>query len=291
MRIGIVIRACLNDLAGLTLFPAPIAKLKFMPRNSHPLDCDHGQRRRTIVESVLADVFQGRIQAGQHLVTQELADRFGVSHTPIREALITLAGIGVIDLQPNRGAVVRRVSARDVRDVCQVRRALECEATRSACGRIERNELLALAEDLKRLTSPTSRTGARFIAKARELDSRLHDLIASSCDNAFLANELNRLKTLFRAYRDVAWEHDSQRQDYHRLTEEAYEHLAIVDALLSVNRIEAARAMSRHIRSGIRYWSKALPVPANGHRRTDVQSIRTEKTRMNGTKIRSASRD
>jgi DNA-binding GntR family transcriptional regulator len=219
------------------------------------------------------------MQAGQHLVTQELAERFGVSHTPVREALITLAGIGVIDLQPNRGAIVRRVSARDVRDVCQVRKALECEATRSACGRIDPAELRNLAEDLKLLTSSTSRTGARFIAKAREIDSRLHDLIASSCDNSFLANELNRLKILFRAYRDVSWEHDSVRQDYHRLTEEAHEHLAIVNALLAGNRTDASRAMSRHIRSGIRYWSKALPVAANNHRTTDFQSVRKEKNK------------
>lgn len=234
-----------------------------MPRSARPLDCDHGQRRRTIVESLLTDVFQGRVQAGQHLVTQELADRFGVSHTPIREALITLAGIGIIDLQPNRGALVRRVSARDVREVCQVRKALECEATRSACGRINRIELQALSEDLRRLTSPTSRTGARFITKAREVDSRLHDLIAESCGNAFLAKELNRLKILFRTFRDVSWEHDSVRQDYHRLTEEAHEHLAIVDALLAENRTESAKAMSRHIRSGIRHWSKALPASAS----------------------------
>ncbi len=234
-----------------------------MPRSARPLDCDHGQRRRTIVESLLTDVFQGRVQAGQHLVTQELADRFGVSHTPIREALITLAGIGIIDLQPNRGALVRRVSARDVREVCQVRKALECEATRSACGRINRIDLQTLSEDLKRLTSPTSRTGARFITKAREVDSRLHDLIAESCGNAFLAKELNRLKILFRTFRDVSWEHDSVRQDYHRLTEEAHEHMAIVDALLAENRIESAKAMSRHIRSGIRHWSKALPTSAS----------------------------
>lgn len=235
-----------------------------MPRSTRSLDCDHGQRRRTIVESLLTEVFQGEFQAGQHLVTQELADRFGVSHTPIREALITLAGIGVIDLVPNRGAIVRRVSSREVREVCQVRKALECEATRSACGRIEQSQLQALATDLKRLTSPTSRTGARFIAKAREVDSRLHDLIASSCGNVFLAKELNRLKILFRTFRDLSWEHDSVRQDYHRLTEEAHEHLAVVEALLAGDRAEASRAMSRHIRSGIKHWSKALPSSKNG---------------------------
>src|SRR5262245_34031574 len=51
---------------------------------SKPLKCDHGLRRQALVQSVLTDVFHGRLRAGQHLVTQELADRFGVSHTPVR---------------------------------------------------------------------------------------------------------------------------------------------------------------------------------------------------------------
>src|SRR6267154_5593589 len=89
---------------------------------------DHGLLRQKIVERLLADVFRGQLAAGRHLVTQELADRFEVSHTPIREALIALAGIGIIELVPNRGAVVRRVTSREVVEVMQVRRALECEA-------------------------------------------------------------------------------------------------------------------------------------------------------------------
>ena len=222
------------------------------------LKCHHGLRRQTIVQSLLADVFQGRLRAGEHLVTQELAGRFGVSHTPIREALITLAGIGIIDLLPNRGAVVRRVTAEEVREVCQVRRVLECEATRSACGRIDPDQLRALAAELSGLMAPRQRPGPGFIERARAVDSRLHDLIAESSGNAFLAKELTRLKTLFRAFRDVAWQHDQARHDYHRLAEEAREHLAVVEALLAGDAREAARAMARHIRSGARYWTRAM---------------------------------
>jgi DNA-binding GntR family transcriptional regulator len=211
----------------------------------------------------LADVFQGRLRAGTHLVTQELAERFGVSHTPIREALIALAGIGIIDLPPNRGAIVRRVTPREVREVCQVRRALECEATRSACGRIDLGELHALAGDLRRMIAVKPRMGARFIAEARAVDSRLHDLIADSCDNAFLAQEISRLKTLFRVFRDVAWERSQVGNDCHRVAEEAREHLAIVEALLAGDAKSARLAMSRHIRSGARYWSRALPNGTN----------------------------
>jgi len=239
------------------------------------LKCDHGLRRQTIVQSLIGDVFQGRLHAGAHLVTQELAQRFGVSHTPVREALIALAGIGLIDLLPNRGAVVRRVTVTDVREVCQVRRALECEATRSACGRIEPTRLNNLAGELRRMVVVEGISASRFIAWAREVDSRLHDLIAASCGNTFLSKEIGRLKMLFRAFRDMAWAHDEARNDYHRLAEEAHEHLAIVEGLIAGDRRTAARAMARHIRSGVKYWSRAVPNGSH-HRGTENTEKRKE---------------
>lgn len=232
------------------------------------LACDHGQRRQAIVDSLLRDVFQGRLRAGQHLVTRELADRFGVSHTPIREALISLAGIGVVDLLPNRGAVVRRFTARAIHEICQVRRALECEAVQSACGRLEEKTLRLLEDDLCRQAEAGS-SDSGLITAARATDDRLHDLIAASCGNAFLAAELMRLTFLFRAFRDVAWEHVEAHHDTRRVAEEAHEHLAIVRALLAGRRQDAARAMARHINAGCRYWSHAVagsaeePVPVS----------------------------
>jgi len=232
-----------------------------MPIANEPLllNFERGGRRQAIVESLLADVFQGRLRAGQHLVTQELSQRFGVSHTPIREALISLAAVGIIDLAPNRGAVVRRVTAQDVREICQVRRVLECEATRQACGRIELAELHSLVEALRRLQSVELKSAAEFIDEARAVDSRLHDLIAQSCGNKFLARELSRLKILFRGFRDVSYLRHEERNDLRRLAEEAREHLAIVEGLLAGDGRAAAKAMAHHIRSGLKYWTRSLP--------------------------------
>jgi DNA-binding GntR family transcriptional regulator len=228
-----------------------------------PLKCDHGLRRQAIVQSLLSDVFEGRLQTGQHLVTQQLAGRFGVSHTPIREALVSLAGMGMIELLPNRGAVVRGVTAHEVREICDVRRALECEATRTACGRIDRAELTALAAALRRLTRASPRCDRAMVERARLLDSRLHDLVAEHCGNTFLAKELDRLKMLFRAFRDLSYGMLEQYNDVQRLSEETDQHLAVVDALLANDRRKAVRAMSRHIRSGVKYWSRALPAATN----------------------------
>jgi DNA-binding GntR family transcriptional regulator len=229
------------------------------PFNPNAIRCDHGMRRPAIVQSLLTDVIGGRLRAGEHLVTQDLAERFGVSHTPVREALMTLAGVGIVELRANRGALVRRVSAGEVREICEVRRALECEATRRACGRIDPHALHNLGAEMRRLAEDQTAPDAERVQLARELDNRLHDLIAASCDNRFLGDELNRLKLLFRAFRDFAWQSHGRHIGVRRIGGEAREHLAIVDALLAGERRRAVRAMARHIRSGLKYWSHALP--------------------------------
>lgn len=263
---------------------------------------DRGQRRRQLIAALLADVFQGRLRAGQHLVTQELAKRFQVSHTPVREALITLAGMGIVEWQPNRGATVRRVTRRDVEEICQVRRLLECAATRRACGRISLADLQQLQQEFRRLAQiPVARLRQRearhFIDAARRADSKLHDLIAASCGNAFLAQELDRLKLLFRVFRDVAWQQEELRHDYRRLASEAWEHLAIVEGLIKNDGRTAARAMSQHIRSGARYWGRSLvslpesmPVASpngegDGNHRSPAKVTRTRKSTSRQAKV------
>src|SRR5205085_654148 len=119
----------------------------------------------------------------------------------------------------NRGAIVRRVTAQDIHEICQVRRALECEAVRSATGRADRDALRLLADELRSLACARP-ADSRWIRIARAADDRLHDLIAASCGNAFLAAELGRLTFLFRAFRDMAWEHVETHDDFHRVAEE-----------------------------------------------------------------------
>ncbi|QJX00656.1 GntR family transcriptional regulator [Frigoriglobus tundricola] len=215
---------------------------------------DHGLRRQAIVRAILTDVFHGKIRAGQRLVTEALANRFGVSHTPIREALIELGGSGVVNLLPNRGAVVRKVTARDVREVLQVRKVLECEAVRGAAKRADPDRVRAVACEIQALAA--AQAGPDAVTKAREVDNALHDLICESCGNGFLRSELTRLRTLYQAFRDVTWDLEQDRSDFHRIGVEAAEHLAITAALLARDPKAAVRAMTAHIRSGVKYWQQ-----------------------------------
>jgi DNA-binding GntR family transcriptional regulator len=171
---------------------------------------------------------------------------------------VQLEGTGIVEFAPNCGAVVRHLTTADVEEVSQVRRALECEAVRNACGRVDLSQLHKLADALRKMKS-AKRHNAAFVDKARRLDSELHDLIAESCGNRFLALEIGRLKLLFRAFRDAAWDERIAINDYYRFSEEAGEHLAIVEALIDGDVKQSSRAMARHIRSGVKYWSRGLP--------------------------------
>ena len=225
-----------------------------------PPDWDHGQRRQTIVEHLLKDILNGRLRPGQRLVTRTLSASLCVGQTPIREALITLTGIGVVEMRPNRGAVVRMLRPREVRDIYLVRRALECEAVRTACDHVGAEDLRSLAADIQELIGSAGTDRDRLIEKARSIDNRLHDLIAQECGNIFLIDELNRLKLLYRAFRDSAFEKEGPLSNYFRKDVEAREHLAIVEAMLARDRAASVRAMSRHILSAIKYFVEISPL-------------------------------
>lgn len=219
---------------------------------------DHGSKRSRIVQELLAQIVQGKIAAGTRLITQSLEKEFQTSATPIREALAELAGIGIIELLPNRGATVREVTRRDIKDISQVRRALECEAIRLAVGKIDRHELLALKKELRQLASKTD-SGKRFTNQAQKIDSELHDLIANSSGNQHLIRELQRFALLFRSFRDASWAKASPTIERARLIEEAAEHEAIVDALIEGDRNLAVKTMRTHIQSSARYWMTSRP--------------------------------
>src|SRR5262249_48229547 len=160
---------------------------------------------------------------------------------------------------------------REVREICQVRRLLECQATRNACGRIDLATLSAIADDLRQLQTRPATSIAAFIHEARLVDSRLHDLIAGSCGNDFLAKELGRLKILFRAFRDVSYIRHEAQNDHRRPPAEAGAHPAIVEALPASDALTASRAMARHIRSGVKYWTRAMPAHSNGSTATPIK--------------------
>lgn len=184
---------------------------------------------------------------------QRLATQLNVSATPAREALLELANIGVADLLPNRGAVVRQFGPIELREMYHLRKILEVDATRCACGHIDRDALTSLGEELQELIE---HRGADWSQREMNSDRQLHDLITAHCGNTRLTREIQRYGTLMQAIRDVVGD---RRQAQERA---AGEHLEIVNALLDEDPVRAAQCMARHIENTAQLVETTLFPPA-----------------------------
>lgn len=125
---------------------------------------------------------------GQFLYTKELMKEFGVSLTPIREALIYLEAEDLIHIIPNRGAYVSEVSFQDFKDIFEVRLLLIGQSGRLAAQRITNEELTKMKKLLKKIKQERERK------VLIQLDSEFHDLINQATKNRALAKTLERLR-------------------------------------------------------------------------------------------------
>ena len=102
------------------------------------------------LEALRAAIVDGRLEAGERYSVAQLAERFGVSRTPVREALLVLERQGVVRFERNRGVRVLETTAHDLEEVFALRLLLEVPATRRACALLTRDDLAALERELGR---------------------------------------------------------------------------------------------------------------------------------------------
>lgn len=199
-------------------------------------------------------VLSGDVPVGTRLRQEALAEEFGVSRTPVREALRQLQATGLVELHPNRGAVVRGPSAREIREAYEVRAELEGLAAELAAGRISDRDLLRLreAQALFRKSVETliaRRARRRAPWKDESVWVRANDLfhqaILDAAGNERLSDTIADLHRSFP--RDLTWTALSQSS---RLLEENVEqHEAVLDAIEQRDPAKARRRMIEHVRS------------------------------------------
>ena len=114
------------------------------PAERAPLGMLHIPLRDQVRDELRRRIADGRLQPGSKMVERELAEEFGVSRVPVREALRTLETEGFVQVVPRKGVVVRHLSRRDVEELFDVREALEFLATRLATEKATNEELAAL---------------------------------------------------------------------------------------------------------------------------------------------------
>jgi DNA-binding GntR family transcriptional regulator len=194
-----------------------------------------------IAELMRAAILSGEFEPGSKLIETELAERFGTSRGPIREAIRELAREGLVTELPRRGTLVSTLTAHDLSEVYAVREALEVAASRIVIARAADGELRALEMHLVALESPPP--GAGY------LDQAVHDLAFHRSLVALARNE--RMAVMYEQMltqtmlllRTAALENPSLRTDLRRAA-----HRDILRALRDRDEAAAQAALEAHYR-------------------------------------------
>ena len=154
---------------------------------------------RDVVFNTLRDaILTGKLVPGERLMENQLADKLGVSRTPVREALRMLELENLVELVPRKGAQVLDMSEKDITNILEVRSALEGLATSVACKKMTKEDL----QQLKNLEVDFEKAVAdNDVEHFVDIDEDFHDLIFAATENDKLINIFRNLRIQLYRYR------------------------------------------------------------------------------------------
>jgi DNA-binding GntR family transcriptional regulator len=201
------------------------------------------RRRATdeVYDAIRQAILSHLFQPGDRLQVEEIAQKLGVSLTPVRHAIHQLAAEGLIEIQPRSGTFVAKLSPREVEETCDIRCALECLAGELAVGRITGEQLVEFREILGALALPVFSDEDR---KRHEHDNfRFHALLVRCSGNQRLMEMYESL----RAHLQIARVHQAGEDWCSRLPGELAEHEEILAALEARDATRLTAALRAHI--------------------------------------------
>jgi DNA-binding GntR family transcriptional regulator len=193
----------------------------------------------TVYEALRRAIVEHEFDAGEPLTEHDLCRRFGTSRTPVREALAKLERDRLVQVVPKKGAFVRTVSADEIRELYQLREALEGLAVRLAAPRVEREDLAGFEARFRAMKARGTRT---TYAEVRAIGEEFHTYLIKQAGNAKLLEALEQIREQVRSVWNMSIMAPRRAQGLVR------EHLALVDALKRGDARRAERCMVAHVR-------------------------------------------
>lgn len=227
-------------------------KLRADPASAEPVATE--QKRGATVDYVVSQlrqgILEGRYVAGQRLVARDLTEAMGISRGPVREAFRRLAAEGLVELVPNRGAMVRHLTRKQVKDLFQIRETLEGLAARLAAESIDRGDNRRVFCEVWEHVRPTSSVlpWNIFITNNR----LYHHTIVAIGGNEQLSELIDNLQLpimMFQIGRAMQPENAAISHE---------DHVRVAEAILAGRPEDAEAAMRTHLRRSFE-WVSQLP--------------------------------
>jgi DNA-binding GntR family transcriptional regulator len=203
--------------------------------NNRPLYEDVADRLRE-------QIFSKLLAPGSWLDEQSLAEQFGISRTPMREAIKVLASEGLVTIKIRRGAYVTEVARKDLEQIFTILSLLEGEAARETATKATEEELNQLDYWHHRLEKAAA---DRDIEQFFEINGKFHELIQEIAGNRWMNGVIADLRKVLKLHRRESLTSTG------RLQNSLIEHRAILNALLKRDQAGAESAMRQHLARGL----------------------------------------
>ncbi len=194
--------------------------------------------RDVVFKTLRQEILTGKLKPGERLMEIQLANKLGVSRTPIREAIRKLELDGLVIMIPRRGAEVAQITLKDLKDVMEVRCALDVLAIELACERMERDERNKLYQACENFREAVKTKDTRKLAEA---DVAFHDAIVLSTGNTRLIQLVSNLSEQMYRYR---FEYLKDATSHEMLQQE---HMEMYQSILKKDKAAAASVVRKHI--------------------------------------------
>jgi len=208
--------------------------------------------REIVLEALREAIINGVLEPGERLMEVQLAEELGVSRTPVREAIRKLELEGFVVMMPRKGAYVAGVSYKDIKDVFEIRAALEGLAAGLAAEKVTDNEIEQLERVLHYEKEPAT------LEEMVQNDTDFHALLYKASRNERLINILGNLREQIHRFRSTSLAVPG------RLRYAIQEHRAIVDAIARHDVEEAQTLATAHIENAANVMFDALREKPSG---------------------------
>jgi DNA-binding GntR family transcriptional regulator len=219
-----------------------------LPLNTEAPPTPPAGASKSIRAALQEEIESGQLPPGSPLDERGLAERFGVSRTPVREALQQLAAKDLVKLTPRHGAMVARLSISEIRGLMEVLGELESFAARLAARRVDDASRAQLQAALQRCRDAQN-LGVGEYAMA---NISFHEVIFSISRNQYLTQQLRRTHRLIQRYRSRDFQSRTQ------VAKSMLDHERVTQAICDGDENAAALAMAEHVPSGSSGFSEFL---------------------------------
>ncbi len=199
-----------------------------------------------VAELVRQQIYSRELEPGSWIDEMKMVEKFGISRTPLREALKVLAAEGLVTMKPRRGAYVTEVSAKDLHDVYHLLSLLESDAAAVVAEKASDKQLQQLRDLHHDLAQAVSNADQFF-----HINERFHMALLAMCDNRFLSQTVADLRKVMKLNR-----HQSLFKRG-RIEDSLKEHSAIMQHLNNRNAEATRQAMQAHFRNGLAAASRS----------------------------------